>query len=63
MSSLLFTARRFRKVPQEDALRVVRHMLLTNYPLGKEWDPMSEQQIYFVKQGKREAGCNPFNQS
>jgi hypothetical protein len=38
-------------VPEAQVMDVVRHMLLTTFPAGKEWDPMSEQQIYFIMQG------------
>jgi len=39
------------KIPKEDVMGVVRHMLLSTFHPGKEWDPLNEQQIYFITQG------------
>eukprot|EP00195_Chlamydomonas_chlamydogama_P007490 CAMPEP_0202906884 /NCGR_PEP_ID=MMETSP1392-20130828/40599_1 /ASSEMBLY_ACC=CAM_ASM_000868 /TAXON_ID=225041 /ORGANISM="Chlamydomonas chlamydogama, Strain SAG 11-48b" /LENGTH=944 /DNA_ID=CAMNT_0049595565 /DNA_START=401 /DNA_END=3235 /DNA_ORIENTATION=+ len=48
----------FKKVPREDADSAVRHMLLTTYPAGREWDPYNEQQIYFIKEGTCTLECH-----
>ncbi len=42
----------FRSVPEEDAKAVIRHMLLSTYKAGREWEPYSDKQIYFVKSGE-----------
>lgn len=33
---------------------MIRQMLLSTYPAGREWEPLNEQQIYFIKEG----GCS-----
>jgi hypothetical protein len=51
---------RFRKVSAMDGFGLVRHMLLSTYPAGKEWDPSNEPQVYFIKSGvgRRYAVCS-----
>ncbi|KAJ9513476.1 hypothetical protein QJQ45_006029 [Haematococcus lacustris] len=41
----------FQRVPEEEGWAVLRHMLLSTYPAGREWEPINEHQIYFVKEG------------
>ncbi len=48
---LLSALPRFKKVSEADGLHVIRHMLLSSYPAGREWEPINEQQIYFIKEG------------
>jgi hypothetical protein len=45
-------ALRFKKVSSADGLAVIRHMLLSTHPAGREWEPQNEQQIYFIKEGE-----------
>ncbi len=42
----------FGKVPEAHGHAVVRHMLLSTYPAGREWEPAAEPQIYFIKSGQ-----------
>jgi hypothetical protein len=47
------TFSRLSKSPKVDVMGVVRHMLLSTFPAGKEWDPLSEQQVFFITQGAK----------
>ncbi|GAX82445.1 hypothetical protein CEUSTIGMA_g9873.t1 [Chlamydomonas eustigma] len=42
----------FLSVPPEDAKAVIKHMMLSNYKAGREWEPCSDRQIYFIKSGE-----------
>lgn len=42
---------RFKKVSPSEGMAVVRHMMLSTYHGGREWEPYNEPQLYFIKEG------------
>lgn len=41
----------FMSQPTETVLHLVQRMSMSNFPPGKEWEPASDQQIYFMSEG------------
>ncbi|GFR48778.1 hypothetical protein Agub_g10726, partial [Astrephomene gubernaculifera] len=41
----------FQALPKHHTLRVISHMMQSTFPAGKDWEPVADQQIYFIKTG------------
>ncbi|GIL52647.1 hypothetical protein Vafri_8452, partial [Volvox africanus] len=41
----------FQALPKKDTLKVISHVMQSTFPAGKEWEPVADQQIYFIKSG------------
>lgn len=55
---------RLKDIPKEEVMPLVTHMVQSTFPAGKEWDPSTDQQIYFIKQGGRARWlCTPHPQA
>ncbi|KAG2434112.1 hypothetical protein HXX76_007839 [Chlamydomonas incerta] len=41
----------FAALPKSHTLSAISHMMLTTFPAGKDWEPLNDQQVYFIKSG------------
>ncbi|PNW72285.1 hypothetical protein CHLRE_16g674550v5 [Chlamydomonas reinhardtii] len=41
----------FQALPKSHTLSAISHMMLTTHPAGKDWEPLNDQQVYFIKSG------------
>ncbi|KAG2491878.1 hypothetical protein HYH03_009830 [Edaphochlamys debaryana] len=41
----------FQSLPPSHTLPAISHMMQSTFPAGKDWEPVADQQIYFIKSG------------